>query len=425
MLLEHYHAVSRATGYKSARLAQLGIPLRDGGGRRRRPIEPARAARRAEPGASRAHASSSTTAGRSRSRTRSSGTWRRLDARPARRRTHARRCCSGCSTSRTARADDRRRPLLDRVHCGDRGAVSRTSRGEADRRLRGARRDGGAPRRARVPRRGSPTRSPTSPFYAYTHVAHEGGFDLVGTQRSTRGSTPRPNPCPDRRIDGGPCSLRAEPDRLAAPRERARAVANRAFADEHDGSLVLRIDDTDPARRAGGEAAILPDLEWLGVAWDDGPCGRASAAIYAAAAERAPPSGAPIATRRRRAPRRVTLLRADGTATYHSRRRRRSRARHHARHPRVDHRPTTRSTGDRARARWRDARGDPPRARPRPGRQEALEAARRTRPSPTCCATGFPPRPCARTSTSSVCPGHDVRLDLRGSDGSRSTPSRR
>ncbi len=50
------------------------------------------------------------------------------------------------------------------------------------------------------------------------------------------------------------------------------AVANRAYADEHGGALVLRIDDTDPARTVqGGEAAIVADLEWLGVVWDEGP----------------------------------------------------------------------------------------------------------------------------------------------------------
>src|SRR5438309_1987709 len=40
------------------------------------------------------------------------------------------------------------------------------------------------------------------------------------------------------------------------------AVANRAVGDW----MLLRIDDTDPARNLpGGEAAILEDLEWLGV----------------------------------------------------------------------------------------------------------------------------------------------------------------
>ena len=46
------------------------------------------------------------------------------------------------------------------------------------------------------------------------------------------------------------------------------AVANRRFGDW----LLLRIDDTDPARNMpGGEAAILEDLRWLGIDWDDGP----------------------------------------------------------------------------------------------------------------------------------------------------------
>src|SRR5947209_5884772 len=46
------------------------------------------------------------------------------------------------------------------------------------------------------------------------------------------------------------------------------AVANRAFGDW----LLLRIDDTDPARNVpGGEERILDDLRWLGVQWDEGP----------------------------------------------------------------------------------------------------------------------------------------------------------
>ena len=50
------------------------------------------------------------------------------------------------------------------------------------------------------------------------------------------------------------------------------AVANRRFADERGGTFVLRIDDTDPTRvEPGAEDAILRDLEWLGIAWDEGP----------------------------------------------------------------------------------------------------------------------------------------------------------
>jgi glutamyl-tRNA synthetase len=46
------------------------------------------------------------------------------------------------------------------------------------------------------------------------------------------------------------------------------AVANRNYG----GTFLLRIDDTDPARNvAGGEQAILDDLVWLGIEWDEGP----------------------------------------------------------------------------------------------------------------------------------------------------------
>src|SRR4051794_21281629 len=46
------------------------------------------------------------------------------------------------------------------------------------------------------------------------------------------------------------------------------AVANRRLGDW----MLLRIDDTDAARNvSGGEEAILDDLRWLGVAWDEGP----------------------------------------------------------------------------------------------------------------------------------------------------------
>jgi glutamyl/glutaminyl-tRNA synthetase len=46
------------------------------------------------------------------------------------------------------------------------------------------------------------------------------------------------------------------------------ATANRGFGDW----LLLRIDDTDPARNVpGGEEAIVADLRWLGVEWDEGP----------------------------------------------------------------------------------------------------------------------------------------------------------
>jgi nondiscriminating glutamyl-tRNA synthetase len=47
---------------------------------------------------------------------------------------------------------------------------------------------------------------------------------------------------------------------------------NFLFARRHGGTLVLRIDDTDLARsEERHEAAIIDDLRWMGLDWDEGP----------------------------------------------------------------------------------------------------------------------------------------------------------
>ncbi|HET8752570.1 MAG TPA: glutamate--tRNA ligase family protein [Gaiellaceae bacterium] len=82
------------------------------------------------------------------------------------------------------------------------------------------------------------------------------------------------------------------------------AVANRRLGDW----MLLRIDDTDPARNVrGGEEAILRDLEWLDVAWDEGPVRQSERA------ERHREVGAPLGDRFDG----LTLLREDGSPTYH------------------------------------------------------------------------------------------------------------
>ena len=96
------------------------------------------------------------------------------------------------------------------------------------------------------------------------------------------------------------------------------AVANRTYADERDGALVLRIDDTDPVRSvAGGEEAILADLAWLQVDWDEGPLrqssrsqrhSEAAALALEAGATRDPDGSIRLGG--------TTLARADGSATY-------------------------------------------------------------------------------------------------------------
>ncbi|RLB06684.1 MAG: glutamate--tRNA ligase [Deltaproteobacteria bacterium] len=50
------------------------------------------------------------------------------------------------------------------------------------------------------------------------------------------------------------------------------ALYNKLFALKHDGAFILRIEDTDVARLdLGAERAIMEDLRWLGLDWDEGP----------------------------------------------------------------------------------------------------------------------------------------------------------
>jgi glutamyl/glutaminyl-tRNA synthetase len=82
------------------------------------------------------------------------------------------------------------------------------------------------------------------------------------------------------------------------------AVANRNTG----GTMLLRIDDTDTVRNLpGGEEAILADLGWLGIDWDEGPVRQSERGVrYREAA-----AGLPQRFQG------VTLLRDDGSATYH------------------------------------------------------------------------------------------------------------
>jgi glutamyl-tRNA synthetase len=82
------------------------------------------------------------------------------------------------------------------------------------------------------------------------------------------------------------------------------AVANRSIGDW----MLLRIDDTDRKRNVpGGEEDIIRDLEWLDLRWDEGPVRQSERQ------ERYREAGARLGDRFDG----ITLLREDGTATYH------------------------------------------------------------------------------------------------------------
>jgi glutamyl/glutaminyl-tRNA synthetase len=84
------------------------------------------------------------------------------------------------------------------------------------------------------------------------------------------------------------------------------AVANRRIGDW----LLLRLDDTDAARNVpGGEEAIVEDLRWLGITWDDGPVRQSERSERHVAA-----------AREAQLPQRfdgVMLWRDDGSPTFH------------------------------------------------------------------------------------------------------------
>ena len=50
------------------------------------------------------------------------------------------------------------------------------------------------------------------------------------------------------------------------------ALFNWMFARKHGGQFILRLEDTDQKREvAGAHEAVMRDLRWLGLDWDEGP----------------------------------------------------------------------------------------------------------------------------------------------------------
>jgi glutamyl-tRNA synthetase len=99
------------------------------------------------------------------------------------------------------------------------------------------------------------------------------------------------------------------------------ALINRLFASSRDGTMLLRIDDTDAERTApGAEEAILADLGWLGIEWDDGPVRQsARAERHVEAANAAQHTSIRDGALYLAAPgvRPFVIVRGDGRPTYH------------------------------------------------------------------------------------------------------------
>ena len=50
------------------------------------------------------------------------------------------------------------------------------------------------------------------------------------------------------------------------------AIFNWLFARHHGGAFIIRVEDTDQARKVeGATEALLEALQWLGLDWDEGP----------------------------------------------------------------------------------------------------------------------------------------------------------
>ena len=182
--------------------------------------------------------------------------------------------------------------------------------------------------------------------------------------------------------------------------------------------MLLRIDDTDPARNVpGGEEEILRDLEWLGLEWDEGPVRQSERR------ERHLEAAAPLGERFDG----TTLVREDGTPTYHL--------------ASVvddvdfgithvirgnDHRPN-----EALHRRLFEALGASPPEFVHHGLilgEDGKKLSKRAEGATVgVAARGRDPgaRPCAATSRSSACRGTTSTTTCRGSGGSRSRRSRR
>lgn len=98
----------------------------------------------------------------------------------------------------------------------------------------------------------------------------QGGQAFVGPVAGPAASVVRPRAG----MVDQPIRVRIGPSPTGEPHVGTAYIAlfNRAFATQHGGSFVLRIEDTDQTRsRPEWEHDIMKALRWLGLGWDEGP----------------------------------------------------------------------------------------------------------------------------------------------------------
>ena len=197
----------------------------------------------------------------------------------------------------------------------------RSDQGADGERVRRARRDGATSRHAEHSSSVSATRWRTSRCTPTPMSRTKAASTSGRTPRSAPGSTSRrpAGPHHDRRVSSG-VRVRFAPSPTGSLHlgNALSAVANRAFADEHGGVLVLRVDDTDPdALSRAARRRFWAIWAGSGSAWEEGPIRQSERADrHAEAAALALDAGAirdPDGSIRLAG---TTLARADGSPTY-------------------------------------------------------------------------------------------------------------
>ncbi|KAL6779494.1 TSX2 [Auxenochlorella protothecoides x Auxenochlorella symbiontica] len=113
--------------------------------------------------------------------------------------------------------------------------------------------------------------TPAAPKVSKTCSTRSGVISRANASLAATDEQTRPAPSP---AEGGKVRVRFAPSptgNLHVGGART-ALFNWLYAKNTHGEMVLRIEDTDAARStAESEAAVLSDLKWLGLKWDEGP----------------------------------------------------------------------------------------------------------------------------------------------------------